>query len=365
MIFNNDKISIRQMIAILILDIFGTTLIVLPQKSAILANQNAWLIVALTSIMALFGTVLITTLCQRGNSLNFYEQAKKNWTRPIALIILLIFVLKNILVISYELSIFTSMTSQILLPTRDSVSIYLAVLLVSAYCATQGIEARARLSQILLVLLFVSLIFSLAIVCIDVNFKNVLPIQIHSDEQYLKNALTLIFAFMGLDYLYLLYPYVSEKEKYRKGAVIAVTILGVLMTLITLIAVANYNYITLQEQRWPVLDMISEVNLLGGYFERQDALIMSFWIMGVFSTVTAGLYYSTVLLMDVIPKAKTNWVVTALTAITFILTDIYMGVEVNDKLIVGIIVWLMIFFLFIFPILSLIIMMFKKEDKEL
>ncbi len=363
MIFSNDKISIRQMVSILIMDIFGTSIIVLPQKAAILANQNAWILVLLTTILALISTYLITTLCQQETTLNFYQQTRKNLSTPIAFLLMLIFVGKNLLIISYELSVFTSMSSQILLPTRSLVVIFGSMILISAYCAMQGIESRARLSEILVILLLASLVFSLIITSIEADFTNILPIQLHGDTPYLKYSLSLIFTFMGLDYLYLMYPYVTEKERYRKGGLLAISILGFLMVVITIIATANYNYVTLQEQRWPVLDMISEVNLVGSYFERQDALIMSFWIMGVFSSVTAGLYYSTMILMDLIPKAKTNYVVGVCAVLCFLFTDLLMGIEVNDALVLNIIMGLMIFFMFIFPTLSLIIAFLKKEGK--
>ncbi len=363
MIFSNDKISIRQMVSILVMDIFGTSIIVLPQKAAILANQNAWLLVLLTSILALISTYLITTLCQKETTLNFYQHTKKNLTTPIAYLVMISFVVKNILVISYELSVFTSMTSQILLPTRSLVVIFGSMIVVSAYLAMQGIEARARLSEILVILLLASLIFSLIITSIEADFTNILPVQIHSDVPYLKYSLSLIFVFMGLDYLYIMYPYVTEKNRYRTGGMLAVSILGFLMVVITIIATANYNYLTLQEQRWPVLDMISEVNLIGSYFERQDALIMSFWIMGVFSSVTAGLYYSSVIIMDLIPKAKTNYVVTFCAIVCFLLTDILMGIEINDVHVLRAIIGLMLFFLFIFPTISLIVTFFRREEK--
>ncbi len=361
MIFSNDKISIRQMISILILDIFGTSIIILPQKSAILAEQNGWMLVVMTGILALISAILITTLCQKGENLNFYEQTKENLSPIVGMIIISLFIVKNILIISYELSVFTSMTSQILLPRRNLTTIYLSMIVVSSYCAMQGIEVRARLSEILVVLLLVSLAFSLVIVSIDADFKNVLPMHVDVDFTFFKNSMGLIFGFMGLDYLYLIYPYVTEKNKYRKGGIVAVSILGLLMVIITVIAIANYNYVTLAEQRWPVIDMISEVNFLGAYFERQDALIMSFWIMGVFSSVTAGIYYSTVLIMDLVPKLKTNWVVGFLGVITFFITEFFMGINLNDGIVIDVIVWLMLFFLFVFPVISLIIVAIRNK----
>ncbi len=360
MIFSNDKISIRQMISIIVLDIFGTSIIVLPQKAAILNSQNGWIIVLLTSVLALIGTILITTLCQKEINLNFYEHTKKNLTKPIAIIIMIVFVVKNVLIVSYELSAFTSMTSQILLPTRSIVMIYGSMIVVGAYCAMQGIETRARLSEILVILLIASLGFSLLVTSIDADFKNLLPIQIHSDVPYIKYSFSLMFSFMGIEYLYLLYPYVSDKSKYKSGAIKSVAILGFLMVIITIISTANFNYVTLIEQRWPVLDMISQVNIIGAYFERQDALIMSFWIMGVFSSVTAGIYYASVIIMDLIPKAKTKYVITGVAVAVFFVTDIYMGVEVDDVIVLSTINGLLIFFLFVFPITSLIVAKLKE-----
>lgn len=86
--------------------------------------------------------------------------------------------------------------------------------------------------------------------------------------------------------------------------------------------------------------------------------------MGVFSSVTAGLYYSSVILMDLIPKAKTNYVIAFCAIACFLITDLLMGIEVKDILVLKVIIGLMIFFMFIFPVLSLSIAFFKRRLKN-
>ena len=48
--FFNDKISVRQLQVLLILDIFGTGVIVMPRIAASIAGENGWLV----AIFAMF-----------------------------------------------------------------------------------------------------------------------------------------------------------------------------------------------------------------------------------------------------------------------------------------------------------------------
>ena len=74
MFSENDKISIRQLQALLILDLFGTGVVTLPRQTVNVAGNDAYIAVLLGSIiMAVF--TLVFTILGQNRSRNFSNVA--------------------------------------------------------------------------------------------------------------------------------------------------------------------------------------------------------------------------------------------------------------------------------------------------
>lgn len=318
MIFGNDKISARQFQIMLILDIFSTSIIVLPRCLAVYAEQDAW-------ITVVFATLIVATLVfiMMSCSVNcpndtYYGLIRRVFGKFIGTIIVLGFIVKTMAFVSYELSFFGDIVGEIMLPRTSFTAVCASMLVVCGFCAVQGIEVRARLYEILVVLVFLFIIVVMGVVSTESDFSNILPIMTTTPKYLGYGTLRALMAFSGIEYCMLMYPYISNKQNVRRKAVNTTVLLGIMMTIVTIVATARFSHITLKRQLWPVLEMINAVDLPGTFIERQDAFVLSFWIVGVFSTITAGLYFSTVLMMDIIKVGKHHVYVAVFGIIIFV-----------------------------------------------
>lgn len=290
MFSDNNKISLRQLQALLILDIFGTSVITLPRKTAEMVGQNGWLLVLGASVIVVLYSLVLNKLCMQFPHMTFVEFSQKIATKPIGIILSIGLGVKLILTVSLELRVFCEIIRQTMLFKTPIGVTAIAMLLVAAYIAVKGYECRGRAAEILLVIMFVPLIFVFALACFKMDFTNLLPAFTITGGQFVKGSILTAFSFHGIEFLLLIYPFVRNPRKVGKSVAGAVTVIGVLMLATTIITLARFGPEDVKVKLWPVLQMMDTIDIPGSFIERQDVVIMRFWVISTFAGVNAGLF---------------------------------------------------------------------------
>lgn len=303
MFSNNNLISLRQLKFLLILDIFGMGITILPRKLAEYGGQNGWLIITISLIFAIICLFLIDKVAMLYPNQNFYSYTSKIIGKPLAIILSLIFTLKILISISLEIRIFSEILKEIMLFNTPFWVIAITMLLLSGYMASNGYEARGRIAEILIFIVFIPLIFVFFISLFDIDFSNLKPVlQEVNKKQFLYGSIYGLFHFSGIEFLLLSYPFIKEKKEIRKASFKALLFVGIILICISIITIARFGKYDLVNQMWPVLEMMDTIDLPGSFIERQDALIMTFWIISIFMIVNAGVFFSSLILKDTIKK---------------------------------------------------------------
>ena len=73
MVFLNDKISIRQLQILLILNIFSTGVLTLPRRAAVFANVDGYISVLIAVFIAAFLSLVVTTVASRYENDSFFD----------------------------------------------------------------------------------------------------------------------------------------------------------------------------------------------------------------------------------------------------------------------------------------------------
>lgn len=360
MIFANDKISLRQLQILIILDAFSTGMIVLPRKLSILANQDAYLIAILSTFFAMAYMYLIMSVGRLFPFDNFVSYTKKIFNRPFAIIISIGFILKIFIGLTFELRSFGEIINQTLLYKTPVFIVMGTTLLISSYAASKGIETRARLGEFLIGIVTIFSLLVIGLLTFNADFSNLKPFLTTEPKTFLFGSFTTSNSFIGLEYGLLIYPFLLNKIEARKSAVSSVFIYGAILTIFTILSLAHFGDMSLKRQLWPVLELINTIHLPGSFIERQDAFVISFWFIGVFTTVTSGLFFSAILFKDLLKFGQHSIYIGICSVILLFLTISINSISTVLLPIQSISLWLNIFYLFIFPILCLAFAHLKK-----
>lgn len=104
---------------------------------------------------------------------------------------------------------------------------------------------------------------------------------------------------------------------------------------------------------------VMEATSLGGTVERMDYPVLTFWIIGVFATVSGYMYYSKEL-VNVISGKKRNWSV-ALIGLLFALSTYIWRITDVAKVLTWYTVWVDIWIGLLIPVVFLFIRKFRKK----
>lgn len=359
MFSNNQKISLRQLQILLILDMFGTTVITLPRKTVEYAAQDGWVIVIGIVILMILYAFIISTLCNMFKNETIVEFGRRLLPKFLYYIVIFGLIVKIVVSTAMELRVFSEIVGQMLLYNTPVQVIILTLLLTSSLVARKGFETRARLAEILIVLMFVPLFFILLVVVIQPKFENLLPVLKTPPSNIIKGIGNLGFSFHGLSFLLLVYPFLGNKKDTRKAILQAVSILGVAMFIITIITIIRFGPEDIEHQIWPVLQLMQAIDLPGSFMERQDAFIISFWILSVFMLVSAGLHFTSIIFAKLTKATESFHFVLPLIPILYIMALLPSNIAQTYKIMEWVEKYFGMAYLVVIPILLILIAKIK------
>ncbi len=287
----NDKASARQVTILLILDLFGTAALTLPRRAAEFASEDAWMVVIGGVVLALIYGFLITSVATLFPQDSFVEFSGKIVTKPIGMALSLLLMAKLMAGVALEVRVFGEILKQTLLPKTPIEVIIISMLLITAYLIRKGYECRARIAEILVVIVFLPLIFVFLLALFNADFTNLLPMFKTPAPKILEGAYYLGFTFGGLEVMLLATMFLVKPKRAPRVTTTAIIVVGFFNVAVTLITLATFGSMETNKQIWPTMQMMQSVNFPGLFIERQDVLMMSFWILSVFAIVNAGLFF--------------------------------------------------------------------------
>ena len=301
----NEKITLRQLQALIIISAMGTGVIVLPRRAAEYAGSDGWMIVLGLVVLAMAIGALISTAARLRPADTFINSTGYFLSRPVAYTFGAVLWLKLVVTAGLELRIFMLVVQEVLLKHTPLSIVSITMLVISAYAAVKGIETRARLAEVLLALMILPFMALIVIALLDMDWSNLQPVFTTPPITLLEGSLRLGFMFTGLECLLLVSPYISEEKKMRKAVITSLGFAGIIITLITMLTMAKFGR-GVADQPWPVLRMMDMLNLPGAFIERQEALVFSFWIITTFAFINALLFFGGVLIKDVFQPQKST-----------------------------------------------------------
>jgi len=318
----NNKISLRQLQALLFLEIFGFGVTALPRRVAENAGQDGWISVLLAGVVVIPIVAIVCHIAKMAKGQSFHDFACSVISKPLGIIVSLIFCTRLVLLAAFNLRIFAEITRQTMLPSTPFAVIFVSMLMLAAYGAAKGIETRARMAEVLILVVLLPLIFVFGISGRDIDFTNLAPVMVNPLGNIISGSFSAFFAFSGIEVLLLVSPYLSRPKHLTKSVGQATITIGLFMAIVTAVTIARFGPEGIVHQMWPVLKMMDTISLPGSIIDRQGALIMTFWIISAYATINAALFFSSLLLKDVVGKGQHSVYILALVPIIAILAHL-------------------------------------------
>ena len=303
-----DRINTRQLQALLVLNLFGMAAIYLPGIAVEAAERDGWVGVGLASVFAVLGCYLICSLAVIFRGMSFHDIACLLLSRPLGKLVCIILALRAIAALGLELRIFGEVIRSELLPFTPFWIVGSVMILLGGLAAFLGYGTRARIAEILVFVAFAPFLLNIGLAAFSVDFSNLTPVLESHPQDILAGVFESGFAFFPIVNLLAAVPFVVNFDnKARRRTVWAVVFAGALLTATTVLVLARLKASGAAAQNWPLLEMFFTVELPGAFMERQNALVISFWILTVFIGAGAGLFLGAHLFKEALSKGRRNF----------------------------------------------------------
>ena len=293
MIRNNDIISPFQLAMIVIMTVIGVGVFNLVHTAAKYGGNDGWMIMIVLGILHILLAFLMVKLSCKFPGKTFPEYIQEIiGVIPGKILVLLIafYILINL---AYEVREFTEVAKMFLLPRTPTEIIIFALLLVCVYVVRGGVESIARISEITFPILFIPFFLVLIPGLPGLDLSNLLPVGRELGTKFVRMLPHAPHAFRGLEFILFYIGFMKKPQKAYKSVSWALVFVTAFYVLISVIGIAAFGAKLATKDIWPLLIYIRNINIPGLFIERLDGVVLSIWVITVFTTVITGFYIVT------------------------------------------------------------------------
>ncbi|PKM94829.1 MAG: hypothetical protein CVU84_07850 [Firmicutes bacterium HGW-Firmicutes-1] len=308
MFSGNDKISIRQLQILLILTLFTSVSLILPRITTEYAKQNGWLLIIGAAVLTMLYSYFITTLGKMFPDKTIVEYSQEIVTKPIGSLICWILVIKLIIFLGLEIRIFGELVKQTLLSNTPIEFIMIIMLFTAVYLTRKGYEPRARIAELIIFLGLIPIMLVLLFALQDIRLDRLAPFFTIKASEFVAGSYFISTAMVGIEFLYIAIPFLRTPQKVTKAVMQTVIFVAILNLMINFITVGLFGPIKTAREIWPVMTIMQVIELPGAFISRQDALMMSFWILTTFGLINCYIFFISILTSRLIKSKEANWI---------------------------------------------------------
>ena len=164
------------------------------------------------------------------------------------------------------------------------------MLLTTIYMVSNGINGIAKVSELFLPIIILSLLLVIGLSANNVKFMNLRPTLTPAFGQAIKGIPDMVLAFQGFEIIFLIMPFVHDHKKAIPYTIVGVGIPTILYTMVVAMTIGTFGLQTTQKLNYPTIILAEVISFPGAFAERFDIFIAVLWILAAFTTI-ANLFY--------------------------------------------------------------------------
>ena len=314
---STGKIGIREYIAIILL-VIGVKLsddtpaiLVEPLGSA---YWMAPLIIGILSIIPIYLMIKVITLYKNKN---LHDCILHLFGKFIGNCLSIILLLIGVCALIVDSAVYVDIINTMYFTKSPTLIIYTNLMTVSAYIAKRGLEHLGSISWLvlfyLLISLFVALLFSLQ----DGNGLFLFPVFGPGISEVLKVSTSHVSIYADFFFLGLIGPYLVSAIAFKKGTIIGLGTISILISFSFLIYLFVFDYEGLKMVNYPFHELIRIIRL--GFLTNVESFFFPFWVIATFIRFSFYLYLIALFLGGICNIKNFEYLIPTIATITVII----------------------------------------------
>lgn len=293
------KIRDFQWFAIIVCNILGSGILVLPRLVAAEASRDGWLSILVAGAGTWLLAYLVWRLCKKFPAKTLPEISMLVLGRPLGIIVSVAYAVYAFVFAGAVLRVFLELVKTWILIWTPAPLIVLSMLLPVVYICRMGVPTIGRLMEIVL-LLTLGIFLLWLVPAGDFNLLNLKPVGVEGVWAVLRGAEKAGFSFLGFEVMLIFYPFLARRDRALRLTLLA-------LAFVTAIYIGNAALIfgtrgveyTMQ-QKWPLMSYLRVGQL--PVVQRVDALVLFFWTAQIIVETTIQYFAGTFTLATLTKK---------------------------------------------------------------
>lgn len=174
------------------------------------------------------------------------------------------------------------------LPETPVIVISASMVLVCSFAVRGGGEVLARLSQVIVPVIFLSWIIIFVLLLPDMKLIRMLPVMEKGIQPALMGAVPLLTWFDHFWLLSFFLPMLNERQKGLKWSLIAVVVVTLVLTAINLMVLLIFGSLT-SSLTYPAFAAVRYISI-ASFLTRLESVVMALWVAGAFLKLSIFYY---------------------------------------------------------------------------
>lgn len=254
----------------------GVTILQLPTKVAEITGTDGWISIIIGGVISIaLGLIIIEVMKKHPNGtiLELTENVFGKWVAKIATIF---FILYFALLSVYVFFRSALVMQALIFPQISIFTLILLLSLPSYFMIQNDVKVLGRYSELVFYLTF-WILFTFLIPLHHVHWLHLLPIVKEGWGPIFSAVKTTIFAFVGFEVAFFLYPYLQKKQEAAKGIVIANLLTMLFYLPVTILTFAYFSPDELTDFYTPVANLLKMIEFR--FLERIEIIFLTFYLM--------------------------------------------------------------------------------------
>ncbi len=299
MFVNNKMISLRQWKRLIVLNMFSIMLLVIPYATVSEVSHDGIPALLIGFIICSIYYIILTRLVSAMPT-SYPAYLTKYLGKWIAGFILLFYITKYLFCGIFVLRIFSEVIRSTLLPDRSRLLVISCFVLVSAYAAMKGLEVGARVCEILYFIILAPILIMLVTGLRNIDLANLTPLFVSGLVQPVRAGYIIFLLCSYVEFIVFIRPYIKlnhaqskglskeqiAKKLHRKTVNYGLQGIGITFIISILIFVLTIGMVSAsgaKDSLWSSVSIMQILKFPGSLLNRQDSIILSFWLLSTFS----------------------------------------------------------------------------------
>ncbi|MUK88793.1 GerAB/ArcD/ProY family transporter [Ornithinibacillus sp. L9] len=323
------------------------------------ARQDSWVSILIAFVfMSIVVLVMITILKQYENADIFGIQTDVfgKWIGTILGTLYVLYLASSLLSI---LLTYSQVVKIFLYHTFPNFTLGAMLLFLTIYAVFGGIRVVVGVTFI-----FFFLTFWLILLFYDpitrMEWTNLLPMFQATVPELLKGARATTYTLAGFEILFLIYPFIQNKEKIKLPALLGLAFTTFILMVTTVISIGYFSHKGLEHVDWSVLILFKSVSLT--FFERLDYIVIVEWVMVILPNIVVLMWAITygVKRLYKVPQRISVYVF----SVIFLVIVSFMEYEHHISIITDYVSQVSFWIIFVYPLILFPLVIIKKKWRK-